>query len=121
MEAKLLSKTTFDLIQGLPIDLMYRKHESWTWDEQMLKHLFLYEILGKSVLLDPFINPNTLSLINASISSDERFMSIILKSSKEETIYIASAVWHDAAKIYLTFAFHSTYFKDIESYTMNFE
>ena len=70
---------------------------------------------------DPFITPNTLNLISASISADERFMSIILKLSKEETIYIASAIWHEAAKIYLTFAFHCTYFKDIESYTMNFE
>jgi hypothetical protein len=121
MEAKRLSKDTLDLIQGLPIDLMFRKHESWTWSENMLEHLYLFDILDKPVLLNPFVKPNVLSLISASISSDERFMSILLKSLKEETIYMASAIWHDEAKIYLTFAFHATYFKDIESYTMNFE
>ena len=121
MEAKPLSKDILNKIQGIPIDLMYRKHESWTWDENMLKHLFLYEILGKPVLLDPFTKPETFDLISASISSDKRFMNIILKMQKEELIYTASAIWHEEAKIYLTFAFHSTYFKDIESYAMDFE
>jgi hypothetical protein len=100
---------------------MFRKHESWTWTERMLEHLYLFEILGKPVLLNPFVKPQALSLISASISSDGRFMSVILNMVNEETIYVASAVWHETAKIYLTFAFHSTYFKDIESYTMNFE
>ncbi len=121
MEATPLSKETLDLILGLPIDLMYRKHESWTWSERMLDHLFLYEILSKPVLLDPFIKPNALTLISASMSDDEKFMSIILKMPSEDAIYIASAIWHEKAEIYLTFAFHSTYFKDIESYTMNFD
>ena len=121
MEAKPLPKEILDKIVGLPIDLMYRKHESWTWNERMLKHLFVYEILEKPVLLDPFLNPKALNLISASLSPDERFMYIILNMLREETIYIASAIWHEEAKIYLTFAFHSTYFKDIESFTMNFD
>ena len=124
MKAEKISTELLDMISNLPFDVLIEKHELHGWDKRW-SDPYLFEIDGKKIVLEPYVEPHEVELKTSFISPDEQFMIVMFYHNDHEEHYIAIARWHPLAQIYVTLFFHNTYIADWESfksiYTLNKE
>lgn len=118
-KSKRISKEKMAQIAGLPYDEMYRKHEQGRWAKDDTPPVF--EILGKPIVLNPFLENDNFELISAALSPDEQYMFVLLRDSNSQFTYTANAKWHEATGIYVTMVYHSNYIADWDKGTTTFE
>jgi hypothetical protein len=118
-KSKRISKKEIAQIAGLPYDEMYRKHEQGRWAKDDTPLVF--EILGKPIVLNPFLENDNFELISAALSPDEQYMFILLRDLNSQFTYTANAKWHEATGIYVTMVYHSNYIADWDKCTTTFE
>ncbi len=121
MEGKLLPQETWDKIEDISFDYMYRKHELSHWKNGYDRNPYCYEILGKTVVIDPYLKPDKFEVKNAWLSPNEQFMTIGIFHTGENQAYFALATWQKEAEIYLTFIYHSTFINEWQNFTTFFD
>ena len=76
-----LFQQKIEQIAGLPYDEMYRKHELTTWDKE--DKPLIFDILGKPVLLNNYLENDGIEIISAALSPDEKYMFVFAPRFKQ--------------------------------------
>jgi hypothetical protein len=119
IESRPISEKEMEQIAGLPYDEMYRKHEQTRWDKE--DKPLIFTVLGKSVLLNLYLEDNNFEVISAALSPDEKFMFVLLRDLNSKFTYTANAKWHEPTGIYVTMVYHSNFIADWDKCTTTFE
>ena len=114
-----LFQQKIEQIAGLPYDEMYRKHELTTWDKE--DKPLLFDILGKPVLLNNYLENDGIEIISAALSPDGKYMFVLLRDLSSPFTYTANAKWHEKAGIYVTLVYHSNFIADWDKCKTTFE
>jgi hypothetical protein len=115
MKAEKISKEILAKIKKVPFDVLIEKHEMYTWDVTS-EEPYLFEIDGKRIAIEFYIEPHELELTRSFTSPDEQYMVVMLYHNDHEAHYIAIAKWHPDAQIYVTLFFHSTHIGDWDTF-----
>jgi hypothetical protein len=98
MEGKRVPQDIWDKIEDIPFDYMYQKHELSHWKNEYDRIPYCYEILGKLVIIDPYLQPHQFDVKAAWLSSDEQLMTIALYHKKYDEPYFALAAWQKSLR-----------------------
>jgi hypothetical protein len=107
MKAEKISKELLAKINGVPFDVLIEKHEMHAWKLEG-QEPYLFEIGGKKILLEIYLEPEEIELTTSFTSPDEQFMIVVFYHNDHEENYIAIARWHPIAQIYVTMFFHAS-------------
>ena len=121
MEGYKLTTETWDKIKDIPFDYMYQKHELTHWKDGYHKPPYCYEILGKSIIIDPYLSPPNFDVLKAWLSKDEQIMTVVLYHKEYEEPYFALATWQEEVQMFITFIYHCTYIADWQNFKTIFE
>ena len=115
MKFELISKDLLEKINGVPFDVLIEKHEMYSWRVDR-NQPYLFEIDGKKILLEIYLEPHEIELTTSFLSGDGNFMVVMLYHNEHESHYIAIARWHPVAQIYVTMFFHNSCIGDWENF-----
>lgn len=115
MKAEVISKDLLAKINRVPFDVLIEKHEMYSWNSERHQP-YLFEIDGKKIVLENYLEPQEFELTQSFTSPDSQFMVVMFYHNEHEAHYIAIARWHPIAQIYVTMFFHNTYIGDWENF-----
>ena len=88
MKAELISKELFAKINRVPLDILIEKHEMHGWNVEF-QVPYLFEIDGKKIVIETYLEPHEIQVSTSFLSSDEKFMVVMFYHNDHEENYIA--------------------------------
>ena len=116
MTVQKISKEVIEKLSSVSLDVLIEKHELHSWRIFGDELPYLFEIDGKKVLIEMYLEPQEFQLTKHFTSADSQFLIVMYYNTEHESNYIAIAHWHPVAEIFVTMFCHSTYIADWEKF-----